>query len=73
MAAKPFWIAETASTGAGGDKAQWIQSLASLPATSMPKLAGVLWYDIAEPNGDFTIRGSAVTNAFRTLLKEACR
>ncbi len=73
MVAKPFWIAETASTATGGDKAQWIESLASLPATSMPKLAGVLWYDIAEPSGDFTIGGSAVTSAFRTLLKEACR
>jgi hypothetical protein len=73
MAAKPFWIAETGSTATGGDKAGWIRSLASLPATSMPKLAGVLWYDIADPNGDFTIRGSSVTSAFRTLLKEACR
>lgn len=73
MAAKPFWIAETGSTAAGGDKAGWIRSLASLPATTMPKLAGVLWYDVAESNGDFALHGSAVTGAFRTLLKEACR
>jgi hypothetical protein len=73
MAAKPFWIAETGSTATGGDKAGWIRSLASLPATSMPKLAGVLWYDIADPNGDFTLRGASVISAFRTLLKEACR
>jgi Glycosyl hydrolase family 26 len=73
MAPKPFWIAETASTAAGGDKAGWIQSLASLPATSMPKLAGVLWYDVADSNGDFTLRGRSVMSAFRSLLKEACR
>jgi hypothetical protein len=73
MAPKPFWIAETASTATGGDKAGWIRSLASLPVTSMPKLAGVLWYDIADRDGDFTLRGRSVTSAFRTLLKEACR
>jgi hypothetical protein len=73
IAPKPFWIAETASTATGGDKAEWIRSLASLHATSMPKLAGVLWYDISDPDGDFTIRGRSVTSAFRSLLKEACR
>jgi hypothetical protein len=73
IAAKPFWIAETASTATGGDKAGWIRSLASLPATSMPKLAGVLWYDVAEQDGDFSLHGSSVTSAFRTLLNEACR
>jgi hypothetical protein len=73
MAAKPFWIAETASTATGGDKAGWIRSLASLRATSMPRLAGVLWYDVVDPDGDFSLHGSAVTGAFRTLLKEACR
>jgi hypothetical protein len=39
----------------------------------MPKLAGVLWYDIADPDGDFTLRGRSVMSAFRALLKEACR
>ncbi len=73
MAAKPFWIAETGSTASGGDKAGWIRSLASLRATSMPRLAGILWYDVSEPDGDFAIHGSAVTGAFRTLLGEACR
>lgn len=73
MAPKPFWIAETASTGRGGDKAGWIRSLANLPATTMPKLAGVLWYDVADAEGDFTLRGGTVTTAFRGLLKEACR
>ena len=73
MAAKPFWIAETGSTPTGGDKAGWIRSLASLRVTSMPRLAGVLWYDVSEPDGDFAIHGSAVNIAFRTLLGEACR
>jgi Glycosyl hydrolase family 26 len=73
IAAKPFWIAETGSTATGGDKAGWIRSLASLPASSMPKLAGVIWYDVADPNGDFMLHGRSVTSAFRSLLKEACR
>ena len=73
MAAKPFWIAETGSTSRGGDKATWIRSLAVLGASSMPRLSGVLWYDVADPNGDFRLTGGPVLGAFRSLLKEACR
>jgi hypothetical protein len=39
----------------------------------MPKLAGVVWYDVKDPNGDFRIQGKTVTTAFKTLLKGACR
>ena len=72
LAAKPFWLAETGSTADGGDKAGWILALSTLKAT-MPKLAGMVWYDVNDPTGDFRLRGRSVNSAFRSLLKEACR
>ena len=73
LTAKPFWLAETGSAAAGGDKPGWIRTLASLKATSMPKLAGVLWYDVRDRYGDFRLKGAKVTAAFRGLLKGACK
>ena len=73
LAPKPFWLAETGSTAIGGDEAGWILSLATLQATAMPKLAGVVWYDVKDPTGDFLLAGTSVTTAFRSLLKDACR
>jgi beta-mannanase len=73
LAAKPFWLAETGSGAAGGDKAGWITTLSTLQATSMPKLAGVVWYDVKDAFGDFRLRTSPVTKAFSSLLKGACR
>ncbi len=73
LAAKPFWLAETGSTAAGGDKAGWIRTLATLPTTAMPKLAGIIWYDVKDPTGDFRLQGKPVADAFRALLKESCR
>jgi hypothetical protein len=73
LAAKPFWLAETGSTGAGGDKAGWILSMATLRATAMPKLAGIVWYDVKDPYGDFRLQGASVMRAFRKFLTEACR
>ncbi len=73
LADKPFWLAETGSTAVGGDKAGWILALASLQATAMPRLAGVVWYDIDDPTGDFSLRGALVISAFKSLLQEACR
>jgi hypothetical protein len=72
LAPKPFWLAETGSTATGGDKAGWIASLATL-TQAMPKLAGVVWYDIDDPDGDFRLSGTGVIGAFKSLLKEACR
>jgi hypothetical protein len=72
LAAKPFWIAETASTAVGGDKAGWILSLSTLKTTSMPKLAGVVWY-VKDPLGDFRLTGKTVLSAFRSLVAGACR
>lgn len=73
LAPKPFWLAETGSAAAGGDKAGWIRALAKLQATSMPKLAGVLWFDVKDQFGDFRLQGKPVTDAFRALLKGGCR
>ena len=65
LSPKPFWIAETGSTALGGDKAAWIDQLAALKVT-MPKLAGVVWHDAKDANGDFRItgkrRGKSATN-----------
>ena len=73
LAAKPFWLAETGSTAIGGDKAGWILALATLQSTAMPELAGVVWYDVDDPTGDFSLRGASVIEAFKSLLQEACR
>jgi hypothetical protein len=73
LAAKPFWIAETGSTALGGDKAGWILSLATLKSTSMPRLAGVVWYDVKDPLGDFRLSGKAVLSAFHSLVADGCR
>jgi hypothetical protein len=73
LAPKPFWLAETGSTALGGDKAGWILALSTLQSTAMPKLAGVVWYDVDDPTGDFTLQGTTVISAFKSLLQEACR
>jgi hypothetical protein len=73
LAPKPFWIAETGSTATGGDQRGWIQSLGSL-RTTMPKLTGVVWFDVKDPSGDFRVRATpASTSAFKGLLKGACK
>jgi hypothetical protein len=74
LAPKPFWLSETGSTATGGDQAGWINTLATLQATAMPRLAGMLWYDVSDPTGDFQLRSPATVKAFRVLLAaEACR
>jgi len=66
---RPFWIAETGSTGLGGAKAGWIAELATLPS-AFPALQGLVWYDVKEPNGDFRLRGvPASARAFRAFMK----
>lgn len=72
FAAKPFWMAETGSTARGGDKAGWILSLSTLRSSSMPRLAGVIWYDVDDPLGNFDLKGPGVLSAFRDLTKEGC-
>ncbi len=73
LAKKPFWITETGSTSVGGDQRAWIQSLGQLH-TTMPELAGVVWFDVKDPSGDFRLRATpAATSAFKGLLKGACK
>jgi hypothetical protein len=69
-AGKPFWITETGSTAAGGSQTAWITSLRTL-RSSMPLLRGVVWFDVADPQGDFRLGGSALRTT-RSLLKGRC-
>jgi hypothetical protein len=40
----------------------------------MPKLTGVVWFDVKDPSGDFRLRATpAATSAFKGLLKGACK
>jgi beta-mannanase len=54
LTSAPFWIAETGSTSAGGSKVKWIGRLGSLKA-AIPSLAGLVWFDVRDRNGDFRI------------------
>jgi len=73
LARKPFWLAETGSTGLGGSKAGWIGQLGAI-RSAMPRLRGVLWYDVREPNGDFRITQTpATTAAFSGYVAGACK
>ena len=70
LASKPFWITETGSTETGGSKTAWIGSLRSLKS-ALPRLRGVVWYDVADPEGDFRLAGRSLQTA-RSLLKKRC-
>ena len=68
---RPFWIAETATTARGGSKAGWMRALAALPAR-LPRLNGIVWYDVRDGKGDFRVRQSRATlRAFRAFLRRA--
>ena len=53
---KPVMIAETASTEAGGDKAQWIRQalLNDLPA-EFPRVKAVVWFHTSKSSGDWRV------------------
>ena len=55
IAPKPFWVVETGSTNKGGDKSLWMTRLLKLDSR-LPRLKGVIWYDVKEKSGDFRIR-----------------
>ncbi len=57
LAPKPFWIAETGSTAKGGSREKWLGQLATL-GTEIPNLAGVVWFDVRDRNGDFRVSSS---------------
>ena len=74
LAKKPFWISETASTARGGDEGAWIGALGQLGKTTMPKLAGVVWYDVKDSTGDFRVpRKGAAAAAFKAFVRTACK
>jgi hypothetical protein len=73
LAKKPFWISETGSTARGGDESAWIGALGQLGQT-MPKLAGVVWYDVRDSTGDFRVpRTGAAAAAFKAFVRGACK
>ena len=55
-----FWIAETGSTSRGGSKEQWIGRLGSLQS-AIPNLAGLVWFDVRDRNGDFRLGAKKTT------------
>jgi len=65
LAPKPFWIAETGSTSKGGSREKWLSQLANL-GTTIPNLAGVVWFDVRDRNGDFRV---STTKASRGAFK----
>ena len=71
LAPKPFWIAETGSTSKGGNKVRWMYSLATL-RTSIPNLAGIVWFDARDANGDFRVSASKrLRSAFKAFTGRA--
>ncbi len=74
LARKPFWLAETGSTAVGGSKTDLIGVLAGV-RPRLPRLRGVLWYDVREPNGDFRVTQTAATTAAFSsyVATAACR
>ena len=56
--------------GGGGSQTAWIASLRTLKA-SMPMLRGVVWFDVADPQGDFRLGNSALRTT-KSLLKGRC-
>jgi mannan endo-1,4-beta-mannosidase len=72
-ARKSFWISETGSTAKGGDEGAWIGALGQL-AKTMPKLKGVVWYDVRDSTGDFRVpRKGAAAAAFKAFVRSACK
>jgi hypothetical protein len=73
LAAKPFWIAETGSSAAGGSRERWIGRLPGLQV-SIPNLAGVVWFDVRDRNGDFRISTRKASRAaFAAFARRAGR
>lgn len=69
LSPKPFWIAETGSTSVGGTREKWIAQLAGL-RTTIPNLAGIVWFDVRDGNGDFRMSATKSSRlAFSKLLR----
>jgi beta-mannanase len=71
---KPIFVAETASTEYGGDKAAWIRAAYADIPTSFPKLAGVIWFDQnKETNWQVSSSSSSLTAYREVTAKSAWR
>lgn len=69
LSPKPFWIAETGSTSNGGTRERWISQLSGL-TTTIPNLAGVVWFDVRDANGDFRMSATKSSRiAFSKFLR----
>ena len=70
LSAKPLFVAETACSTTGGDKAAWIADMfASLPAR-YPRITGVTWFN-ANKERDWRVEsGPASLTAFTTGLSQ---
>lgn len=72
LSTKPFWIAETGTTARGGSKPVWLRALARLQK-SMPRLRGVVLYDVRESAGDFRIAATKLQrSATKAILATRC-
>ena len=71
LAAKPFWIAETGSVTAGGDRPGWIAALGALPK-QLPRLTAVVWYDARDTAGDFRLGDKPTLAAVKALAGGKC-
>lgn len=64
---KPMIVGETASTEAGGSKAQWIADMLKALPTEFPRIRGLLWFDKVElaagGHSDWPIESSAAATA----------
>ncbi len=69
---KPMMIGETASTGIGGSKPQWISGMFSALSTTFPKVLGFVWEDV-DANGpggrsDWPVEGPNAKNPDRASI-----
>lgn len=69
LSPKPFWIAETGSTSVGGRRERWISQMGDLK-TTIPNLAGIVWFDVRDRNGDFRMSATKSSRlAFSKFLR----
>jgi beta-mannanase len=66
---KPMMIAETASAEQGGSKAEWIESIPRVIASSMPRVRALVWFD-RQKEADWRVESSSASlSAFRNTVQ----
>ncbi|MFA5844149.1 MAG: glycosyl hydrolase [Coriobacteriia bacterium] len=66
LTAKPMFIAETASSTDGGDKAAWIADMFRVIPQRFPRIQGVCWFNVAK-EADWRVESSPGTLASFSL------